>query len=165
MNRNDVIDLLSAISGFDQRTIGEDDITAWTLVVGDLNRAEALEAVVIHHKVSAERIKPFHVVQLAKQMRADRLARAGRLERERRDAERDQRLGLPAVASSGVPSTVRAVRAAYEVNGALGRDCPHPKCGRPAGRPCVNPVTGLDRKAPCSVRLSGAVAAPSGVGA
>lgn len=75
MNRNDVADVLTAISAYDQRTVGEPDIIAWHAAIGDLPKDVAIEAVAMHHKISAERIKPFHVNELVRNIRNDRRER------------------------------------------------------------------------------------------
>ena len=53
MNRNDVIDVLTAVAAGDRRTIGEADVTFWCAVIGDDTRVtknEALRAVVARHE-------------------------------------------------------------------------------------------------------------------
>lgn len=75
MNRNEVADVLSAISAYDRRTIGDPDVIAWHAAIGDLPKDLALDAVVIHHKTSSEFMKPSHLNTLARDIRQDRAQR------------------------------------------------------------------------------------------
>lgn len=72
MNRNDMIDLLTAVAAGDRRQVGEADITAWTAVIGDLGRDEALAAVVVHRR---ERpgvwLEPGHLLAIVRAARID----------------------------------------------------------------------------------------------
>ena len=75
MNRNETIDLLTAIAAFDQRTVGQADVAAWHAVVGDLDARDAAQAVIEHHKHSTDRIKPAHVISIVRGIRNDRANR------------------------------------------------------------------------------------------
>lgn len=75
MTRDEVIDLLTLVASFDRRTVGNTDVAAWKLAIGDLGFAEAQAAVVAHFSVSTEWLAPAHVRQRVKAARADRLAR------------------------------------------------------------------------------------------
>jgi hypothetical protein len=156
MNRNDTIDLLTAISVFDQRTVGEADVDGWFAIVGHLDVRDCAEAVVIHHKMSADRIKPFLVVEGVRRITNDRAERENSEERRRREDERDRKLGLisgdPAL--GGLPiggGDGPPVPGAYDVNGAVDRPCPH--CKAEEMTPCINPSNGSPRKMPCLGRL------------
>lgn len=156
MTRDDVIDVLTGISSYDQRTVGEADVNAWGLAIGELDADDVKEAVVIHHKVSSERIKPAHITLLVRQIRNDRIERQSREERQAREDARDRRMGLaqgdsqlgglPIVGADGDP-----VPGAYQVNDAIERDCE--TCGAEVYQACTNPRTGSMRKIPCLSRL------------
>ncbi|MCU1647579.1 MAG: hypothetical protein JWN03_7854 [Nocardia sp.] len=94
MNRNETADLLSVIATYDQRTIGEADVEAWFAALGEMHYREARDAVVEHHKTSTDRIRPVHVLDLARRASNDRIERASAspVYRDQRDAERDGRL-------------------------------------------------------------------------
>ncbi len=145
MTRAEVADILTAISSFDLRTVGEADVIAWHAVLGDLDKALALEAVVVHHKTSTDRIKPAHVVGIARGLLRDRLDKA---------AGEDFRAALPAAPySGGLPINAEGdpVWSAYDVNGAITRECPRchaePNCACVTGR-------GTAQRIPCLERLN-----------
>jgi len=73
VNRNDMVDLLTAVAAGDRRQIGEADITAWTAVIGDLGRDECLAAVVVHRR---ERpgvwLEPGHLLAIVRAARTER---------------------------------------------------------------------------------------------
>lgn len=152
-------DILTAIASFDLRTVGEADIIAWHAVIGELDKALALEAVVLHHKTNTERIKPAHLIGIAKQIRRDRA------ERENADAEargqfedgRDQRLGIgvgnKALGGLPIPTIGQPVWPAYEINDAIGRACP--RCRAQPNDACVDPSSTRPTRIPCLVRLTG----------
>lgn len=149
-------DILTAIASFDLRTVGEADIVAWHAVIGDLPKALALEAVVLHHKTNSDRIKPAHLIGIAKQIRRDRA------ERENADAEarsafednRDHRLGIggnKALGGLPIPTIGQPVWPAYEVNDAINRACPH--CGVQPNDACVDLSSTRPTRMPCLARL------------
>ncbi len=95
MNRNDVIDVLSAIHAADHRTIGEADIAFWDAAFAEAEKtqtttkADAIAAVVKHAVTSSEYLKPVHVVTLARDIAHDRMMRETPAEREQRTAAID----------------------------------------------------------------------------
>ena len=76
MTRDEVVDLLTLIASYDRRTVGNADIAAWKLAVGDLEFADAQEAVVAHVRQSSDWTTPAHIRQLVKAARAARLDRS-----------------------------------------------------------------------------------------
>ena len=48
MNRDDVIDVLTAVSAADRRTVGQADVDVWQAVIGDLPKDLAFQAVRDH---------------------------------------------------------------------------------------------------------------------
>lgn len=156
MNRNETVDLLTGIAAFDQRTIGDADVEAWHAVVAPLDCRDAVEAVVLHHKMSPNRIKPFDVVDGCRRLANDRAERENSDQRQAREALRDRKLGLtqgdtqlgglPIAGADGDP-----IPTAYEVNAAINRTCP--TCHAHPDTPCTNPGNGSPRKLPCLARL------------
>jgi hypothetical protein len=150
-------DILTAIASFDLRTVGESDIVAWHAVIGELDKALALEAVVLHHKTNTERIKPAHLIGIAKQIRRERAERENADAEARADFEdrRDERLGIgaanPALAGLPIPTIGEPVWSAYEVNGAITRKCPH--CGAEPEDACIDPSSIRPTRIPCLARL------------
>lgn len=156
LTRDDVIDVLTACSSVDLRKVGASDVDAWgSTLRRDLDRDLAIEAVRIHYATSAERIMPAHVNAVAVQIRKDRADREDADARRRREDDRDRKLhlvadpqmgNLPIGGIDGEP-----VPGAYEVNEAVDRPCP--TCKAEPMNPCVNVVSGLERKMPCLGRL------------
>jgi hypothetical protein len=70
---DDVIDLLTMIAAYDQRTVGEDDVRAWTLIARAENWTTPLaqRAVIEHHRANADRgrIRPAHITDTIRQAR------------------------------------------------------------------------------------------------
>lgn len=65
MNKQDVIDVLTAVRAFDNRTVGQGDVEAWYLVIGDLPKDLALRAAIDHRKNSpGVWLEPGHISQL-----------------------------------------------------------------------------------------------------
>lgn len=65
MTKAEVAQLLTIIAAFDRRTIGEADVEAWHLVVGDLDAADCAEAVRTYFTDSREWLMPADVRKLA----------------------------------------------------------------------------------------------------
>jgi hypothetical protein len=74
MNRSEISLLLGAIAARDQRTIGETDVLAWHEDLGDLDYADARQAVTRHFRESTERIMPAHIRRLGRIIRDERRA-------------------------------------------------------------------------------------------
>lgn len=78
MTPGDVARVLTAAAARDGRTIGDADVLAWHQDIGDLEYADALEAVSRHYQHTTDRLMPAHLRQLA-----------GDIDRERRRAARE----------------------------------------------------------------------------
>lgn len=74
MNRDEVIDLLSAITAYDNRNATRETVLAWSKAaeIGRWTLPEALEAVHAHFAESTEYLLPGHVTQRIKAERQDR---------------------------------------------------------------------------------------------
>ncbi len=125
MNRVDTANILDLISEYNLRQYGADDITTWHDAIGHLNRNVAQEAVTIHHKTSAERITPEHLLEIAEHIHG------------RQPTQQPMR---------------RARMLAYQVNAAMNYPCPH--CGAEPGETCTS-KSGQEAFAPCVARLTG----------
>jgi len=75
MTPDDVIDVLAKAAAFDQRTIGQADVLAWTEVLHSLELPDALEAVTRHYTESRERLMPADVIRHARAARDARRRR------------------------------------------------------------------------------------------
>jgi hypothetical protein len=64
VTRDDVKKILARCASFDQRTVGQADVTAWLLVLDDLTYAECDRAVVDYYREHRERIMPSDIVHL-----------------------------------------------------------------------------------------------------
>lgn len=76
MSPADCAKLLTVITSFDRRTLGEADVHAWMGAVGDLTFDECRNAVVKHYAQQTEWVMPAHVRRLALAARQDEAMRA-----------------------------------------------------------------------------------------
>jgi hypothetical protein len=58
MTRDQIKLILARCASFDQRTVGQADVTAWHLALGDFTYAEADKAVIEYYKEERDRIMP-----------------------------------------------------------------------------------------------------------
>lgn len=76
MRKSDVSELLTFIALFDKRKVGDPDVEAWYLVLGDVDALDARDAVVDWFKDhSREWLMPADIRRFVGEVRADRLAR------------------------------------------------------------------------------------------
>jgi hypothetical protein len=93
VNRNDVIDVLSAIAAVDRRTVGESDVFMWHQIIGHLDKQLALRAVVDHFREQpGVWLEPGHIVAGVRAIKRDRYERETLEERNVRLDELDERL-------------------------------------------------------------------------
>lgn len=143
MNRNDIIDVLTAVAAGDRRTVGEADVTMWGRVISDdtrITKDEALVAVVDHFR---ERpgvwLEPGHIVERVRAVRRDRLEREPDWAREARQAALEAKAAediAELAARKGIPDA-RFRRPPK--NGPLTVRCPW--CHAAVGDRCVVPRT------------------------
>ena len=91
MNRNDIIDILTAVQAVDHRSIGETDITVWGAIIGKLPNALALQAVIDHRReCPGVWLEPGHIHGRVRAIQRDRRERMTldelRAEQDRYDA-------------------------------------------------------------------------------
>jgi hypothetical protein len=76
VNRNDVIDVLTAVAAGDRRTVGDADVDVWQAIIGELTKDFALQAVRDHMRDQpGVWLEPGHVYQRARAIRRDQLER------------------------------------------------------------------------------------------
>lgn len=141
MNRDDVIDVLTAVTAADRRTVGESDIDVWQAIIGDLHRDLALRAVRDHFRDQpGVWIEPGHVYQRVRAYVRDQI------EREPREAREARQEALAAKAAEdfdalaerkGLPGPVKFRR--RKPAAALSVRCPW--CRANVGSRCVVPNT------------------------
>lgn len=90
MTPGDTARVLGACALYDNRTVGVADAAAWHKVIGDLDVADAIEAVTRHYAESTDRIMPAHVRRIAVEIRR---------ERHRIEREAQERLAIEAYAA------------------------------------------------------------------
>lgn len=105
MDKSDVVLLLAFAGTYDYRKVGESDIEAWYLAVGDLDLDDAKMAVVAHYQNTADRMMPFHLRQGVKAIRD-----------ERRRLEPSDARALPSPFEDDEDRTDRARRGAAQVH-------------------------------------------------
>lgn len=73
MTADNVIDLLTLVAAYDQRTVGHDDVQAWLLIANaeDWTLPRARRAVVEHHRRGADRprLRPAHITDALDDLR------------------------------------------------------------------------------------------------
>lgn len=72
MNLSETADLLSAMSAFDRRTIGDGDVIAWQAVLPDAAFEDCLEAIKRHYAEHTEWMMPAHVRHLVRDIVQER---------------------------------------------------------------------------------------------
>lgn len=144
MTHNEIVDLLTAVSAYDNRKPNPASVIAWGKAseLGRWTLPEALDAVAGHFTESTDYLMPAHITTRVKTARRDRLE----LER------REERLAIEAVVDPVAAARVQAVVAAVarsmgwptrsekRTSYALKVPCPH--CGAAAGVRCTAKSTG-----------------------
>lgn len=108
MTRSEVAILLGLAAARDYRKIGETDVLAWHEDIGDLDFADAREAVSRHYRESTDRLMPAHVRRIVRDIRA-----------ERRKAEPHPVRSLPSRFEDDMGRRVRLERGAASVREVL----------------------------------------------
>src|SRR6266545_2531980 len=75
MTADEIIDLLTLITAYDQRTVGGDDVQAWLIIAGaeDWTLPLARRAVIEHYRRGGDRprIKPGHITDTLTELRRE----------------------------------------------------------------------------------------------
>jgi hypothetical protein len=148
MNRNDIIDVLTAVAAGDRRTVGQADVDMWSAVVSDDTRVtkdEALVAVVEHFReCPGVWLEPGHVVQRV------RAARRDRLEREPDEMREARQKALEAKVAEDIAELAESKGLGDVTFQRPGRDSPLtvkcPWCRADVGDRCVIPHTQPEQK-------------------
>lgn len=160
MNRAEAAKLLSFVSAYDRRTIGEADALAWADALHDVDYSDAAQAVREHFRESRDWLMPADVRKRVKATREERLARtpvdapAGELTDDARRYMASLNRNVRAIADGKNLDRVleraepvdnphyRQVRADRDEAriGSLTVHCPW--CHASAGDPCVSHATG-----------------------
>jgi hypothetical protein len=72
VNLSETADLLTAMSAFDRRTIGDGDVIAWQAVLSDASFGDCLEAVKRYYAENTEWMMPAHVRRLVRDIVSER---------------------------------------------------------------------------------------------
>ena len=93
MTPEDTIDVLSAITAIDRRTVGENDVIVWHRIIGDLPKDLALQAVLNHARdCPGVWLEPGHVVAGVRAIRRDQYERQTLEERAAYEDHIDERI-------------------------------------------------------------------------
>lgn len=156
MNRNEVIDVLTAVAAADRRTVGEADVTVWCAVIGDLPKEDALRAVVDHFReCPGVWLEPGHVVAGVRAIRRDRMQRLSEDQQAAREAVIDAKVSemvAEIAAAKSIPDD-RVVFHRPGVNALLVR-CPW--CHAAVGDRCMTPGTQRPNRNPHPSRVDAA---------
>lgn len=142
MTRDQVVDLLTAISAYDKRKPDAASILAWgkSAELGRWTLPEALEAVHEHFANETAYLMPAHITARVKASRQDRAMREEALALEAAPSDPATAARITAVVEEVAKSMGWDDRASKRVGFALKVACPH--CSAEAGQRCVAPSTG-----------------------
>lgn len=109
MNLSETADLLTAMSAFDRRTIGDGDVIAWQAVLSDASFGDCLEAVKRYYAEHTEWMMPAHVRRLVRDIVREReaMARATGWAAGQAGVPKDQ--AMPEVTAGPIADVTRAL--------------------------------------------------------
>lgn len=137
MNRDEVIDVLTAVAAADRRTVGQADLDVWQAVIGDVPRDFALRAVRDHLRESpGVWLEPGHIYQRARAMMRDELEREPDRFREAREAVLNAKAAADADDTASFEGPLKHHRPRCN---SLTIRCPH--CGAAPSMRCTVPGT------------------------
>lgn len=142
MTHNEIIDLLTAVSAFDNRRPNPAAVAAWgkAAELGRWTLAEALDAVTLHFADSTEYLMPAHITKLIRSSRQDRAMREEALAIEAGLVDPEAAARVQAVVAEMAKSMGWTDRSESRQSFALRVPCPH--CGATRGARCFSPATG-----------------------
>lgn len=167
MNRNEVIDLLTAVAAHDRRTVGQSDVDVWLTTIGDLPYPRCLMALAAQiRECPGVWIEPGHIAQrVIAERKAERekehtreLLADIRDRNDRFQIERQQARMAEIVAAIGNPD-YQPMSKRYGVN-PLSVSCPWQACRAGVGDVCE--VGGQPMKNPHPSRIDAARRAADG---
>lgn len=142
LTHDQVVDLLTAISAYDNRKPNPAAILAWgkAAELGRWTLPEALDAVHGHFAEDTDYLMPAHVTARVKATRQDRAMRAEALALEAAPVDPEQAAKVSRVIDALAEQMGWEGRAGERQSFALRVRCPH--CGAAEGTRCTNPKTG-----------------------
>lgn len=142
LNQNEVVDLLTAVSAYDNRKPNPASVMAWgkAAELGRWTLPEALEAVHWHFASSTEYLMPAHITALVKSNRQDQAMRAEALAIEAAPVDPVAAQRVEAIVGELAKSMGWSERGEQRASFALKVRCPH--CSAAIGNRCVSPSTG-----------------------
>lgn len=76
MNRSETAQALAVAAAYDNRTIGESNVMAWSDALSDLRLADVVAAIKLHYRASEDFAVPSRIRTLVNQIRSHRIADA-----------------------------------------------------------------------------------------
>lgn len=142
MTRDQVVDLLTAISAYDNRKPNQAAVLAWgkAAELGRWTLPEALDAVHAHFSEDTDYLMPAHVTARVKANRQDRAMRAEALALEAAPVDPAAAARVTRVIDALADQMGWTDRATERGSFALRVRCPH--CGAAEGARCINLTTG-----------------------
>lgn len=144
LTRNETLDLLSAVTAYDNREATPENVLAWQEAAhrGRWTFDEALDAVHAHYVETDKWLMPAHITERVRDRRRDALARE--TGREQIEAQRAIEAGREARVHEATANAFRAIgdddQHRTQRRAALDRKCPH--CGANPRQPCTRPSRG-----------------------
>lgn len=114
MTPEEIIDLLTLAAAVDGREVGQADVAAWHMIIGDLDFADARQALVEHYQDSRFKVMPADIRQRVKAVRRARLDRALLA------APPPELVGQPGKYKAELHRQIAAIASAKDVNEVLG---------------------------------------------
>jgi len=142
MTHNEIVDLLTAISAYDNRKPNPAAVLAWgkAAELGRWTLPEALDAVHEHFSENPDYLMPAHVTAKVKAHRQDRAMREEALAIEAAPVDLEAAARVQAVVADLARSMGWSDRGESRTSYALKVACPH--CGAVAGARCTAKSTG-----------------------
>jgi hypothetical protein len=138
MNRDEIIDILTAVQVVDHRTVGEGDITMWGAILSDLPKDLALQAIIDHRREQpGVWLEPGHIVAGVKAIRQDQAMRQPLAVEPPHDDECTNQAKLAALLA------VSKIGRHDQPPASGPRRVPCGYCGARPGRPCT--IRGTDQ--------------------
>lgn len=146
MTDDDVVDLLSAITAYDNRNAGPANILAWAKAseLGRWTLPEALDAVHAHFSESTDFLMPAHITTRVKATRQDRALRQQQAALEAAPTNPAVAARIQQVIGQLAQRMGWSEESTDRTGFALKVRCPH--CNASPGNRCVSPTTGKPLK-------------------
>lgn len=73
MNRSEAAQALTVAAAYDNRSIGQTNVAAWTKALDDLRLSDVVDAIHAHYRDSSDFLQPAHIRKAVQQIRARRI--------------------------------------------------------------------------------------------